>query len=401
MKEREFIGVVLGGDMNSYAVARAFYEEYRIKTIILGRGPLFPTRHSRLIEGHYYRDLLDDKVLIEALSELERLYPDKKKLLFGNTDYYVRHILRNREAILKINANYIIPMTSLEQFDTLFVKESFYRLCEEHGLPYPQSVLFDFSRDNARDFLIPFEFPVFMKPSDTVEYAKYSFAGKQKGYEVRNRAEFDRVVAVVSAGGFTGKFLVQEYIGGDDASMFVVTAYADRNHTVRAMAMGNILMHDRTPELIGNYYAITQGCYEALCFQLKDFIEKIRFTGICHFDVQYDRKRDRFVIFEMNIRQGRSNLYTLAAGMNLMKLVVDDYIYGIKEDFFIANRPFTVSVVPRAALKYCLSKTGTKAPAKGFRRFALAFYDLNLIRLYCQVRWDIRVIKAYLKYNKV
>ncbi|NLK40044.1 MAG: hypothetical protein GX303_07405, partial [Clostridiales bacterium] len=320
--------------------------------------------------------------------------------LLGNTDYYVRHILRNRDRILGISDNFIIPMTSIEQFDTLFDKESFYRLCDEHELPYPKSIVFDFAKDNANDYQIPFDFPVFMKPSDTVEYARHDFAGKQKGYKICDRSEFSQVVRAISAGGFKGKFLLQEYIEGDDESMLVLTAYADQNSIVRAMALGKILMHDRTPERIGNYNAITHSYNERLCFKLKSFIEKIKFTGICHFDIQYDKKSNRFVIFEMNLRQGRGNLHTLASGMNLMKLVVDDYIYNRADGFFIANRPFTVSVISRAALKYCLSKTGRQVPTENFCRFTLAPYDLNPMRLYCQARWDFRVIREYLQYQK-
>ena len=35
MREENFVGVIFGGDMNSYAVARAFYEAYKIKKITL------------------------------------------------------------------------------------------------------------------------------------------------------------------------------------------------------------------------------------------------------------------------------------------------------------------------------------------------------------------------------
>ena len=33
-KDREFIPVLLGGDINTYSVARAFYEQYQVKTYI-------------------------------------------------------------------------------------------------------------------------------------------------------------------------------------------------------------------------------------------------------------------------------------------------------------------------------------------------------------------------------
>ena len=57
--EKDFIPVVLGGDVNSYALARAFYEEYKIKTIVIGQYPIYPTTYTRLIKGYYYKDLIN------------------------------------------------------------------------------------------------------------------------------------------------------------------------------------------------------------------------------------------------------------------------------------------------------------------------------------------------------
>ena len=36
-QDKEFIPVLLGGDINTYSVARAFYEQYRVKTYIFGK----------------------------------------------------------------------------------------------------------------------------------------------------------------------------------------------------------------------------------------------------------------------------------------------------------------------------------------------------------------------------
>lgn len=157
MKDKEFIGVVLGGDMNSYAVARAFYEAYEIKTVILGQNPIFPTAYSHIVEGHYYKNLLEDDVLIQALKDVLALYPDKKKILFGNTDYYVRHIIHNRARIEALSDTFIIPIVSEEKFDQLFSKSTFYELCEKHGLDYPKCTVFDFSKDDIDTFKMPFE----------------------------------------------------------------------------------------------------------------------------------------------------------------------------------------------------------------------------------------------------
>lgn len=398
--ETNFVGIVLGGDMNSYAVARAFYEEYNIKTIVLGQKPIFPTAPSKIIEGFYYPGLLKDDVLIEALTDINEKYPDKKKILFGNIDYYVKHIIHNRNRIMEISDSFIIPMVSEKKFDELFNKSSFYALCEKHGLDYPKCKVFDIQNDDIDNFEIPFEYPIFVKASDSVRYSKFNFEGKQKGYKIENITHLKEVISKVKVSGYDGNFIFQEYIEGDDDSMFVYTAYVNKNHKVVAMTGGKILMHDRTPELIGNYNAISNACDRELCEKLKNFLEAIEFTGICHFDIQYDAKRKGYVVFEINIRQGRSNLYTCASGVNLAKLIVDDYIYDKDDEFFIADKEFAVSVVPKNMLNYAMRKTGSKEiTTDNFYRFGMAPYDKGFKRSIHQLIWSLNTMRKFNKYN--
>ena len=287
-------------------------------------------------------------------------------------------------------------MVNLKMFKELFCKETFYKLCEKYGLTYPKYQIFDFSKDEFENYKLKFTYPIFFKPADTVIYSEFNFKGKQKGYKIENEEEFKKIVETIKQSGFKDKFIVQEYIESDDDSMYVFTAYVSKSHQVKVVTAGKILMHDRTPELIGNYSAITNAYEEQLSLELKDFLEKIKFTGICHFDVSYDIKRKKFYVFEMNIRQGRSNFYTFASGVNLMKYIVDDYIYNKESDFYIANSKYTVSIIPKFFLKLCIKK---KDFGK-FYRFAIAGYDRNILRYLYQLRWDYRIIKGYLKYNK-
>ncbi len=399
MNNVEFVGVVLGGDMNSYAVARAFYEAYHIKTIIIGKSPLYPTTHSRITERYYYDTLLEDKTLIEALTFIDNKYPNKKKILFGNTDYYVKHIIHNKTSIMNISDNFIIPMTNEKQFDQLFCKDTFYELCDKYGLEHPKNTVFDFSKDDIKEYKVNYDYPIFIKPSNTVIYSNYNFKGKQKGYKINNRKELEDTLMIIKNSGFKDKFIIQEYIEGNDESMFVYTAYVSKNHKVKAVTAGKILMHDRTPELIGNYNAITNAYDKDLSLKLKNFLESINFTGTCHFDVQYDIKRKKYYVFEMNIRQGRSNFYTLASGVNLAKLIVDDYIYNKDDKFFIANKSFTASIVPKRELINSLKKNGQHIKITNFKRFTLASYDINPLRYYYQYKWDKKIINGYSKYN--
>lgn len=401
MQNKPFIGVVLGGDMNSYAVARAFYEAYGIRTVVLGLYPIHPTKDSKLIEGYYYSDLFEDAGLIHAVTELQEKYPDKKKIMFGATDQYVKHIINNREAIREVSDTYIIPMTSADLYDRLYEKKSFYQLCEQYGLRYPKSMIFNIA-DGDENMELPFEYPVFFKPSISAEYAEYEFEGKQKGYKVENAEEFRRIVNIVRSSGFPGDFIVQEYIEGKDDSMFVYTLYVNSEHKAEAITGGRILMEDRTPELIGNYNAISNARDVELSMKLKEFVEGIGFTGICHFDIQYVEDWDEYVVFEINIRQGRSNMYTLASGVNLAQYVVEDYIYhDHKDDFYIADKEFTVSAVSEKRLKKALAGTSAEQYiSSNFYRFQLAPYDKGLKRSLRQEKADRLIMEEYFKHAK-
>ena len=148
MRDMPFTAVVLGGDMNCYGVARTFYEAYGIGTIMAGKTPIFPTAESGLVTGYYDRSIMEDEVLLRLLTEIQRDYPGKKKILLGSNDDYVRHIIHNRKAIGEISSDYIIPMISEELFDRLDDKDSFYEMCEKYGLPYPKSTVFDCVSDD-------------------------------------------------------------------------------------------------------------------------------------------------------------------------------------------------------------------------------------------------------------
>ena len=396
----DFLIAVLGGDMNTYGVARAFFRKYKRKLIVLGKTPLYPTSHSKLVEPYYYEDILTSTGLVKALTNLNKQYPSTKIILLGNTDYYVEHIMNNRDLIEKISSNYIIPMVDIKMFNKLFNKESFYSLCEKYNLNYPKYQIYDFSKDKLENYKIKFDYPIFIKPADSVLYSKYEFVGKQKGYKINSYSELVKVISLISNSNYPGKFIFQEYIYGNDESMYVLTFYVSKDNKVQVATCGNILMHDRSPKLIGNYSAIKEAYLKDLSFALKDFLESIKFTGICHFDIEYDIKRKKYYIFEMNIRQGRSNFYTYASGVNLCEYLIDDYIYNKEKEFEIANKPFVVSIIPKCMLKYCLNKNKQKVKIKNFYRFSLSKYDINIIRYLYQMKWDYHIIHDYLKCNK-
>ncbi len=435
---RRFLAVALGGDMNCYGVARTFYEAYGIRTVMIGRMPVFPTAHSNLVERYYEPNLLQDKPLLRILSWIEEKYPDTAKFVFGTNDDYVRHIIHNKAAIEALG-DFIVPTIGEELFDRLDDKNSFYEVCEEYGLPYPKSVVFDCAADNVEAFELPFDYPIFIKPVSNVVYFNFEFEGKQKGYRLDSKEELREVIGRIQGAGYPGKFVFQEYIEGDDDSMYIYSAYCDRSGRVRVMSGGHILMHDRTPELIGNYNAVGSARDDSLTDRLRDFLEKIGFTGICHFDVQYDAKRGDYVVYEINIRQGRSNYYMTASGMNYAELLAEDYFGDLsghinrleafgevsypesapgasagagdfdpdhegaaspETSYVVADKPFIVSNVSRINLMNAIGRSKvTAVPKSSFYWFQLAPYDRSPKNLTYMFRLQRSIMRNYYKYN--
>ncbi len=398
--------------MNCYGVAKTFYEAYGIKSIMAGKFPFFPTANSSLLIRYFEPELLQDEKFLKVLEQIEKDYPEKKKIVFGTNDDYVRLIIHNKKNIESISDNFIVPTIEEEMFDRLDDKDSFYEICEKYGLPYPKTVVFDCTSDNPESFEIPFEYPIFIKPVSNVIYFGFEFEGKKKGYKVENKTELLDIMGRIQGAGYPDKFVFQEYIEGDDESMYIFSAYCDSHGKVRAMSGGQIMMHDRTPEMIGNYNAITGARDDELMATLAAFLEKIHFVGICHFDVQYDIKRKNFVVYEINIRQGRSNYYMTASGMNYAKYLVDDYIYGKYDNatdscsdtedgkYFIADEPFIVSNVSRKNLIKAVGKEKvSKVPAEKVFWFQLASYDKNLKNTITMKRIEKSIMENFRKYN--
>ena len=59
IKELEFMPVIIGGDINAYSIARAFHEEYQIRSLVISKSNIGPTINSKIIiTGHNQTPLL-------------------------------------------------------------------------------------------------------------------------------------------------------------------------------------------------------------------------------------------------------------------------------------------------------------------------------------------------------
>lgn len=135
--------------------------------------------------------------------------------------------------------------------------------------------------------------------------------------------------------------------------MRVLNAYVDHDHHVRMMVLGHVLLADPTPEAIGNYAAIIPDYNEGFCLKIKSFTESIGYEGVANFDIKFDPRDGEYKLFEINLRQGRTNFFVTLNGFNLAEYFVDDLVLGnpMEGDTVIGRGDSMLLEVPFSTLK--------------------------------------------------
>lgn len=312
--------VLIGADLNCYNVARAFHEAYNVKSIAFGRYELGATKNSNIIEFNIEEKINESEVLVDTLIKLADNLKDKKLILMGCTDEYAELIIDNKE---KLEHKYIVPYINKELKEELISKDSFYDMCEKFNLPYPKTYIYS-KNDSIEN--VNFTYPIIVKPADSISYWHNTFENMKKAYLVNNDTEFREVVNSIYSSGYSENLIIQDFIPGDDSKMRVLTAYSNKSGKVKMMCLGHVLLEEHTPKGIGNHAAIITEFNEEVMLKFKDFLESINYVGFSNFDIKYDERDNEYKVFEINLRQGRSNYYVTGSKNNIAKCIVNDYI---------------------------------------------------------------------------
>ncbi|MBP6884519.1 MAG: carboxylate--amine ligase [Candidatus Pacebacteria bacterium] len=348
--KQDFIPILVGGDINTYSMARTFHEAYGIKSVVVGRMPLPIIRLSSIIEEIIIdEDLLNTKSFVDALKKVAKKFEHRKAklLLVGTNDFYVRLIIENSIALRDFfTFNYI----NEELMNNLLVKANFYRLCTKY--PYidiPKTYFF--SCKDASCVIPDITYPAIVKPSDGIQHLKNPFEGQKKVYKVNNKNELTKVISDIKGSGYLEDLIIQDYIPGDDTAMWDSVFYCDHTGKAQLISFAQVVLQEHTPTAIGNYTALISRFNEEMMMKLKKFLEELGYVGFANFDIKYDSRDNKFKVFEVNIRQGRSSFYVTACGHNLAKYLVDDIIYNIKHELTLVREHILFSVVPMAVIK--------------------------------------------------
>ena len=358
----DFVPVLLGSDINVYGMARSFHEEYGIPSVAIGKGILGPCTASKIVTVEVVEpNLEDDQVFVSALLDFAKRYEgsEKKLLLVPCGDNYIKLLVRNQE---KLRGVYEFECISEELLMKLSLKESFYQVCTEHGFSFPKTTTCSY--EDHENLELPFDFPVIIKPSNSVAYWNCRFPHKKKVFVAENREEFEAILTAIYSSSYHDHLILQEYIPGDDSNMRVMNCYCGRDKKVKLIALGNALLEEHSPEGIGSYAAIINGYDEKLNEMMKGFLEGIGYVGFANFDMKYDSRDGSYKLFEMNLRQGRSSYFVTAAGYNLAKWLVEDVIYRKDLPCTAATNKVLWSIIPKRIIYKYVKDPALKAEAK-------------------------------------
>lgn len=354
--DQVFIPIVFGGDINTYSVARAFYEAYQVPTLVFGKYKSGPSFHSNITRYTAIEDIDTADRLLEVLHHCSQKYAQHTLIAMGAGDNYVALLSQNLD---KLPSNVVSPVPPFSLMDTCQKKSEFYKFCDQHNIPYPLTVVaepeedFSLIKEHLRAKNITY--PLILKPSDGIQYWLHPFPTQKKAYVIDNESILLQVLQDIKRSGYREKLILQERIPGNDEAMRVLTSYSDRNCRVRAMCLGHVMLEEHTPHGVGNHAVIVTEVGSDLLNPVKDLLNDIKYSGFSNFDIKFDVRDGIYKFLDFNTRQGRSNYYVTHSGINIARLVVEDRVFHHNIPFIAPQEEALWMVVPqKVALRYVL-----------------------------------------------
>jgi D-aspartate ligase len=373
-----FHPVILGADIGVYALARAFHEQYQIRSIVVSLTVTGPVADSSILENVVLgADASPDQMIAALRGIAKRFDPAAKLLLLANTDWLVRFLVRNRA---ELEQWYDVPFLDSTLLDQLADKARFAELCQELGIRTPRTIVQDFGPGGGsglRSLPVDFTFPVIAKAANSADYERLSFPGKMKVYQVDDQSGLEQLYARLLDAGFAGRFVVQEMIPGDDTQMRSITCYVDRGGVVTLSCCAHVLLEEHTPSGLGNPAAMITGRFDEMLAQATRLLTSSGYVGFANFDVKVDPRDGTAQFFEVNPRIGRNNYYVTAAGANPVRFLVEDRVDGAAVDPVVVEREILYSIVPHRLLRRYILDKGLRAKVDGLIRAGRTAHPLR------------------------
>ncbi|MCB0281448.1 MAG: carboxylate--amine ligase, partial [Calditrichaeota bacterium] len=227
----------------------------------------------------------ESEKLIEKLQELGPKF-QKKAILFPCQDTDVLLVSRNRS---KLSSWYEIALPEENIVEMLMDKMKFYSFAEANSFPVPKTLIINNSRD-LDGVKSELNFPVLLKP--TIRTPEWIANSSIKAFKIE---DFEHLVSVYEKHrNWTESFVVQQWLEGDDTTLYSCNCYFDKNSKPHAAFIARKLR--QWPPRTGQS-CLGEECRndEVLNVSLEVF-KKVNFFGLGYLEMKFDQRTRKHYI---------------------------------------------------------------------------------------------------------
>lgn len=319
---RKIITIVFGGSTNALGQIRAIHQAGYSCINVVEKCMHAWSRKSKYCKGYLAPHPYNEKeACLRFVRELIQGL-DSKPFLFFASDDWMDFVGENEKEFRRIAH---LPQMDWAGMHELYNKKFLYRIAEENNIPYPKTIELD-SLEGVSGALDTLQPPYIVKPQTTVsqnEVAKAGVVSYHRTQKFNDKAEAMGWVYQLLSNNVDFPVLAQEFIPGDATKLYTLTSFSNKDGELIAGSVGHKLR--QFPPVAGR---ITSGVLEhneVLFEQGKRFLKLIKYYGLANTEFKLDERDGKFKLMEINTRLGAWNYSTLYAGLNLIKVAVEDY----------------------------------------------------------------------------
>ena len=175
--DRKITPVLLGGDLNAYSMALAFFDAIGCISHVFSRERLALTDTSSFIITHKVKELDNPNIAVPCLLDFADEHSNEILMLIPCADWYVE-LLEYASDVLSEKYFFFIP--DFEVWRAVSDKASFAAIMSKYSVNYPKTEIFDSRMQDFEKKCRNLKPPFVIKPADSSEYWRQSFENMKK-----------------------------------------------------------------------------------------------------------------------------------------------------------------------------------------------------------------------------
>ena len=303
--------LVLGGHINGYSIVKELFEEALCPVVLFDYGPCIARYSNKVV----YKRVID-KTPDSLLREIKKLGEKFQKIVvFPTDDLQLINLNIIHEDIKSYCYLPFNPRTLLQSSDKFFQ----YKLCAKLGIPFPRS----FRASSAADLnnISNLAFPILIKPLVRDDLNCEVFRNMYIDSMFTFSSARKTLLSWINKG---VKFLVSEYVPGDDTNIYAYTCFRSQEGLILNEWTGKKLT--QYPDNYCVFCSSSNEAPEKVLTQGRKLVKALDIYGIVEPEFKYDMRDQTYKLMEVNLR---SMMWHRTGSISNVKLQKTQYCYAL------------------------------------------------------------------------